>query len=135
MKLDIILEHAKSIATIAVAIIIPIIIAIIGNRYTSAIKEHEVQVNFVELVIRILDKPPSEGQENIRLWAIDLLNKIFGIPMDRVLIDKFSTEKALLSNFDIKSLNLSIVLKSAVHLIILAVYPEMNLYPSYLDLL
>ncbi|HYX01920.1 MAG TPA: hypothetical protein VE963_07525 [Reyranella sp.] len=51
-------ERAKSAATILSAIAIPVVVAIVGNSFSSAMKEREVQGKFVELAV-MKEKEPG----------------------------------------------------------------------------
>lgn len=63
-------------------ILIPLAIAIVGYWVSSAIKESENRVKYIELAIGILEKPPSTDNENIRLWAIEVMDKYSEVPIN-----------------------------------------------------
>jgi hypothetical protein len=46
-------EKAKNISVMISAVVIPVVVLVIGNSYTSAIKEREVQSKFVEMAVAI----------------------------------------------------------------------------------
>lgn len=52
-----------SLRTIA-AVLVPIVVAILGVSYNSAISNRETAVRFVELAIDILRENPEEGAQN-----------------------------------------------------------------------
>lgn len=62
-------------------IVIPVVLALVGHWVTQAVKEREVQGKFVELAIGILKEPPSEESQNLRKWAISIVDKHSGVPM------------------------------------------------------
>ncbi|TLD43445.1 MAG: hypothetical protein JETT_0263 [Candidatus Jettenia ecosi] len=68
-------EKVKIVTTAIMTIIIPILIALIGNWYTQAIKERETQLRYIELSINILSQEPSDKNRNIRSWAINIINE------------------------------------------------------------
>ena len=68
------LEKAKALSTIIASLVIPLAVALSGNWYSTAIKEREVQVRYVELAINILSQEPSEKNQRVRKWAIDIIN-------------------------------------------------------------
>lgn len=48
--------------------------AYIGNRYTNAIKEKEIQGGYIEIAVSILREQPTKENYNIRNWAIETIN-------------------------------------------------------------
>lgn len=67
-------EKLSSLSAIIASIFIPIAVVLIGNMYTSALKESETRVRYVELAVEILKEKPSGKKDNLRKWAIDLIN-------------------------------------------------------------
>lgn len=55
-------------------VIIPVALALATGWVSTAIKEREVQARYVELAIGILSQEPSKQTENIRKWAIQVIN-------------------------------------------------------------
>lgn len=74
-------EKIKISSGAIAAILIPIIIVYVGNSYSTAIKEREVQGKFVELAVDILKSKPEEKTEKIRSWSVDIIDKYSGITM------------------------------------------------------
>jgi len=79
------------------AILIPAVLALVGHWYTSAISEREVQAKFVELGVSILQAPPRQDSMNLRSWAVEILNKYSGVPLDD------ATRKDLIENVPLPS--------------------------------
>lgn len=75
-------EKLSSLSTIIASIFIPIAVVIIGNMYSSALKESETQVRYVELAVEILKEKPSDKKHNLRKWAVDLINNYSEIEID-----------------------------------------------------
>ncbi|MEO5563890.1 MAG: hypothetical protein ABIR18_10660 [Chitinophagaceae bacterium] len=75
-------EKVKIISTTASIVIIPLVIAFLGNLYSKSIKEKEIQSKFVELSLQILKEQPSEENKNIRKWAIDVINEYSGVKLE-----------------------------------------------------
>lgn len=69
------LERLRTIATIFGAVLVPVVVALVGQSYTAAIKQQESRARFVELAIEILREDPQEGEEDpLRQWAADVVN-------------------------------------------------------------
>lgn len=75
-------EKLKVSGAVIAAVLIPVVLAVLGNRYTQAIKEREVEGRFVELAVSILAEPASEENRNLRHWAIKVVNEYSGVQID-----------------------------------------------------
>jgi len=68
-------ERLRTMATVLGALLVPIVVAVVGQSYTAAIKEQESRARFVELAIEILREAPKQGTEDpLRQWAADIVN-------------------------------------------------------------
>jgi hypothetical protein len=85
IELDPIWQKARITSVLIASVLIPIIVAFIGNSYTKAIKDNEIGVRYVELAIKILaEKPDSKPEgtkdsnrlENkaVRKWAVEVID-------------------------------------------------------------
>ncbi len=74
-------EKAKTFSSIAAALVLPIVLLIVGNQFSGAIKERELQGKFVELAVNILRGDPSEETRNLREWATQIINQYSGVPL------------------------------------------------------
>jgi len=87
-------EKVKTLGTLISIVIIPVLLGVIGNQYTQAIKERDIQGKFVELAVSILNQPPSEASRNLRSWATQVIDKYSGVPLSDAtkqdLIDNIS---------------------------------------------
>jgi hypothetical protein len=75
-------EKAKTISTIASALIIPLAIAFAGNWFAQIQKDKEIQLRYISLSIQILSSPPSHANSAVRKWAIDIINKYSEIKLN-----------------------------------------------------
>lgn len=64
------------------AVVIPVVLAIVGNWYSQAIKEREIQGRYVELALSILKEPADPNNQNIRKWALLVIDRYSGVPLD-----------------------------------------------------
>lgn len=78
------------------AVVIPIVVAITGNMFSQAIKEREIEGRFVELAVSILKEQPEENSKYVRIWAIDIIDRYSGVPLN--INAKAELEKAPLLN-------------------------------------
>jgi predicted chitinase len=85
-------ERAKIISSIASAVVIPLVLLWVGDGFTSAIKERELQGKFVELAVQILREEPSKQDTGLREWATEVLNNYSGLPFSA------KTQKELIEN-------------------------------------
>ena len=85
-KLPLRWQKAQVIAVVMASLAIPVVLAVIGNAYTSAQKEAEIvslkerqeaelSVRYVELAVEILRTPPRKQGTEMRGWAIQILDR------------------------------------------------------------
>ena len=67
-------EKLRVSATVISAVLIPVVVAIIGYYVNTAIKGDELSLKYVELAVRVLQDAPRDETENLRNWAIDVIN-------------------------------------------------------------
>jgi hypothetical protein len=103
-------EKLKALSGIIAAIIIPIVILLVGNQYSEAVKERELQGRFVELAVDILKAPPTKENRNIRAWATEVIDLYSGVRLSRTtkedLIDKLQLQPPLIGVPNLIGMNL-----------------------------
>ncbi len=105
-------EKLKIVTTTISIIIIPLVIAFLGNVYSKSIKEKEIQGKFVELSIQILKEKPTNENVNIRKWAINVINEYSGVKLDNEA-EKDLIEKIPLTVKDISIMDFDIPVSKA----------------------
>jgi hypothetical protein len=90
-------EKSRILGNLIATILIPVVIVLVANWYTSAMKERELSIKYVELAIGILREEPKKDSEDIRIWAVDIVNTY-----SKVKISKSLKEKLLLESIKIK---------------------------------
>ncbi|MFK0089732.1 hypothetical protein ACIQUS_20850 [Pseudomonas sp. NPDC090755] len=90
-------EKLKAISSVVAAIVIPLAVAWVGNGFSTALKEREIQGKFVELAVQILREEPSKQAAGLRDWATEVLNKYSGVPFSA------ETKKALIESTPLPS--------------------------------
>ena len=93
------LEKAKTAITLMSAVFIPIALAFVGNNYTQAQKERDIQAQFVKIAVEILQAPPTQENRNVRDWATQIINKYSGVPLSN------AAQKDLVESTPINSLD------------------------------
>jgi hypothetical protein len=74
-------EMLKAVAALLGAVLIPVVIAYVGNAHNAAIKEQELRAHYVEIAVSILMEEATEETGSVRQWAIDVINSYSEIPM------------------------------------------------------
>lgn len=74
-------EKLKVLSTVAATVLIPLVIAIVSQSYTAAIKSNEIGVKYVELALSILRAPPDPQTENLRAWAVSVIDHHSEVPI------------------------------------------------------
>ena len=90
-------EKARAAASIVSAIVIPIVLLWIGNNFSTALKERELQGKFIELAVQILREEPTKQAAGLRDWATQVLNNYSGVPFT------LETKRALIENTPLPS--------------------------------
>ena len=68
------LEFAQPISIILSTVAVPLLVAYYGNAISSANKEAENRVKYVELATAILRSEPKPDSQPLRGWAVELLD-------------------------------------------------------------
>ena len=61
-------------STTLASILIPVVIVVVSESYTAALKHNEIGARYVEMAISILNAPPEPATANLRKWAINVVN-------------------------------------------------------------
>ena len=92
-------DKANSLSVPIATILIPIVVVIVGNLYSSALKESENRVKYTELAISILKDKPSSENQSIRGWAIEVINQYSGVPMTSEVKKELQNSKLIAVDF------------------------------------
>lgn len=74
-------EKLKALSGAIAAVVLPVVLLVVGNNFSAATKERELQGKFVELASQVLREAPREETKNLRQWATDVINRYSGVPM------------------------------------------------------
>jgi hypothetical protein len=75
-------DKLKAISAVIAALLIPLVVAFVGNGYNAALKKAELEHQYVELSVAILTEEPTADNKNLRDWAIKNLNTYSEIKFD-----------------------------------------------------
>ena len=92
-------DKTSALAPLLASVLVPIVIAIVGQSYTSAIKEAENRVKYTELAISILKDKPVKDSDDIRAWAVDVINQYSGVLMDAKVRQQLIGRRLIQSDF------------------------------------
>lgn len=76
-------DKLTATSALLASVLVPIAVAVVGNAYTSALKESETRLKYTEIAVAILKERPLPDTQNVRGWAVDVLNKYSGVPIDQ----------------------------------------------------
>ena len=107
IELDPIWQKVRITSVLIASVLIPIIIAFIGNSYTKAIKDNEIGVRYVELAVKILAEKPgsnSEGTEvssdlenkAVRKWAAEVIDHYSEVKLSPDAMNELERQKLLI---------------------------------------
>ena len=94
-------ERAKTVSGLIAAVVLPVVVLVVGNLYTSAVKERELEGKFVELAVSILRETPDKQAANLRDWATQVITLYSRVPLSpetrRELIETTPLPSGLIS--------------------------------------
>jgi N-acetylmuramoyl-L-alanine amidase len=68
-------KKAQALSAIIASVLIPAIIGLVGHMVNQSIKKNELSLRYVQLAVGILENEPKPGTENLRVWAIEVVNE------------------------------------------------------------
>jgi len=74
------------------SVITALVIPVLGFMFANQAKERETRSKFVELALGILKDPPTAEKKDIREWAISVVSKYSGVPLNS------ATQQSLLND-------------------------------------
>lgn len=82
------LNRIQAYTSIASAVAIPIVIALVGWWVQSSISNESIKKDYVQMAIGILNSPDNEKNTEMRKWAVDILNENSPVPLSLNLRNK-----------------------------------------------
>lgn len=92
------LEQLKIVAQILATVAVPLVIALVGHWFSSAIKQKELGLQYTKLAVQVLSSEPTRTAEDraFRQWAIDVLEEYSGVTFPRSQgVDLFGYQLAI----------------------------------------
>ena len=69
------LQRVKLLVQICASIAIPLIVAVVGWLFQSAVSEAGLKKDYVQMALGVLQEKPTDSNTELRLWAIAVLDK------------------------------------------------------------
>lgn len=91
------LNKIQSIATILSSVAIPIVIAIVGWWVQSSVSNEGIKKDYVQMAIGILKDSDKQKDEEMRKWAVAVLDKNAPVPFSRDLREKLEKGSVFVS--------------------------------------
>ncbi len=93
-KTKIVMGIITGIFTAVGTVLIPLAIAYYTEVHSEALKESEIRVRYVELAIGVLrEDPKKQDMQELRTWAITVINKYSKIPLPEKIQDELKKKK------------------------------------------
>lgn len=89
------LEFWKQIAQIASALAVPLVLAFIGYLVQSSLADAGLKKDYVQMALGVLKDQPTKENEQLRQWAISVLDKNSPVPIPSALKSQLLTSKKL----------------------------------------
>ena len=84
------LKNAQTIATIFAAIAVPIVVAFAGWQIQRTISADSIKKDYVQMAVTILSQPNTDQNQQLRAWAVKVLNKNAPVPMSAEVVADMS---------------------------------------------
>jgi hypothetical protein len=92
-------DKISSLSALLASVLVPVVLALVGNAYTNALKESENRAKYTELAINILKDKPTQETNDVRAWAIDVINQYSGVPMSAQVKSQLLESRLVRSDF------------------------------------
>lgn len=79
------LRTIQAIVTMVATIAVPVVLGVVGWQVQASIARQTVQKDFVQMALGIITKPPAKGDERLRQWAVEVLDKNAPVPFTKAL--------------------------------------------------
>lgn len=79
------LNRFQTLATIISLLATPIIVAVVGWNVQSNISNESIKKDYVQMAIEILKSPEKQKDDEMRKWAVEVLDKNSPIPFSEGL--------------------------------------------------
>lgn len=95
----------KDLAVAISVVVIPIVVLVAGSGFSEALKERELEGEFVKLAIDVLRDKPSTENKKLRVWSVRVIDKYSGVPFtDEEKIDLIENIQLPTSSFSSNSI-------------------------------
>jgi hypothetical protein len=92
-------DKMSALSALLASVLVPVVIAIVGNSYTNTLKQSENRVKYTELAISILKDKPTPETQDVRAWAIDVINLYSGVSMSPQVKSQLLASRLVRSDF------------------------------------
>jgi hypothetical protein len=85
------LEKAQAISSIVSAIAIPLAIAVVGWWVQASLKSEDIKKDYVQMALGILQSDEQQENQDLRKWAVTVLDENAPVPFPSDLKEKLGT--------------------------------------------
>lgn len=85
------LEKIQTISSIVSAVAIPLVIAIVGWWVQSSLQSEDIKKDYVQMALGILQSSEQQENDDLRRWAVAILDKNSPIEIPIALKEKLSS--------------------------------------------
>ncbi|WP_124358346.1 hypothetical protein [Pseudomonas orientalis] len=89
------LSRIQSYASIFASIAVPLLVALFGWALQSKTSEDSVKKDYVQIAIKILNTDKEKADEDMRQWAIAVLDKNSPVPFSKDMKDSLQNGKTV----------------------------------------
>lgn len=75
-------EKLREWAQALALVVIPIMVAIMGNKVATSNTSRETDARMVDIATRVLSGPANDSTHALRTWAVKVINRFSKVPLD-----------------------------------------------------
>jgi hypothetical protein len=86
-------EKLKVVSLVTASLMIPLVVAYLGNAVSKDQKDKEIGVRYVELAVGILRTEPNPQTKSLREWAVSVIDHYSQVPLPKEARDELQFQQ------------------------------------------
>lgn len=86
-------EKLKVVSLVTASLMVPLVVAYLGNAVSKDQKDKEIGVRYVELAVGILRTEPNPQTEALREWAVAVVDHYSQLPLSKAAREELKFQK------------------------------------------
>jgi len=74
-------ERTKALSGFIASVIIPVVVFFVGHQYSNALKDSELQAEYISMATDIVADEPTAATRDLREWAVQVIKRYSEVPL------------------------------------------------------